>query len=153
MFLLFSLQAKSSNKPLKEKTKQFLKLWLTLTKQYGKKPKRDRFISFNERECVFEIEKERESCVSFDYNSDTTLNHHYIFQNNNLLLCCDNWTVCLTELAHLYFESLTVQERDRQSFKSSSCSITMISHSPPIFSHSPPVSFLADFMNNRQSLK
>ncbi|XP_058985119.1 protein phosphatase 1 regulatory subunit 3B isoform X1 [Musca domestica] len=28
----------------------------------------------------------------------------------------------------------------------------MISHSPPIFSHSPPVSFLADFMNNRQSL-
>ncbi|KAI8122257.1 Protein phosphatase 1 regulatory subunit 3C [Lucilia cuprina] len=28
----------------------------------------------------------------------------------------------------------------------------MISHSPPIFSHSPPVSFLADFMNNRQSI-
>uniref|UniRef100_A0A1B0C5W9 CBM21 domain-containing protein n=1 Tax=Glossina palpalis gambiensis TaxID=67801 RepID=A0A1B0C5W9_9MUSC len=28
----------------------------------------------------------------------------------------------------------------------------MISHSPPIFSHSPPINYLADYMNQRQSI-
>lgn len=140
LLFMFSLQAKFS--PWftnKQKTvinyvnKLTLRLFIIIPRLLGL------LIAVHPVTAIFHSKSKKKTTILITRNSEKHL-WHYIYHQVRpaLFKTSPNTTTILESLSR-------VSTFNR--------GINMISHSPPIFSHSPPVSFLADFMNNRQSIK